>query len=243
MLCASEVCIHTRGHLGGFDDRKRPAGHTCARGMARLLTVRACGLVESKHVKLAWNTLISRSATASQKSCCPTHPVVARRSSLRRPLRFAAWRVATWARSTCGGGGPGPRPAGDRRSRLAQVGQRRQRCNVNFEHSPRCAATVTPPHPQSPGRAPKTRKTNPHSGSARHALTFDTKCRGHMSHVSFAGCITQVAPARRTAGGKGRPSTANCLSVGYSLIFSQPPRNEARSLGATHLASTTASRH
>ena len=161
-------------------------------------------------------------------------------ASLRRPLRFAAWRVATWARSTCGGGGPGPRPAGDRRSRLAQVGQRRQRCNVNIEHSPRCAATDSA---SVSGSAPKTRKTNPHSGSARHALTFGTKCRGHMSHVSFAGCITQLAPARRTAGGKGRASTANCLSVGYSLIFSQPPRNEARSLGATHLASTTASRH
>jgi hypothetical protein len=51
MLCASEVCIHTRGHLGGFDDRKRPAGHMRTRGMARLLTVRAYGLVESKHVK------------------------------------------------------------------------------------------------------------------------------------------------------------------------------------------------
>lgn len=148
MLCASEVCIHTRGHLGGFDDRKRPAGHTCARGMARLLTVRACGLVESKHVKLAWNTLISRSATASQKSCCPTHPVVARRSSVVAPasVTLRASRRGAWPRghgpaSTCGGGGPGPRPAGDRRSRLAQVGQRRQRCNVNFEHSPRCAAT------------------------------------------------------------------------------------------------------
>jgi hypothetical protein len=242
MLCASEVCIHTRGHLGGFDDRKRPAGHTCARGMARLLTVRACGLVESKHVKLAWNTLISRSATASQKSCCPTHPVVARRSSLRRPLRFAA--RGAWPR------GPGPRAAVADRDRGRQViGGRDSRRSDSagrgavtlISNILRGARRLTPP--QSPGRAPKTRKTNPHSGSARHALTFDTKCRGHMSHVSFAGCITQVAPARRTAGGKGRPSTANCLSVGYSLIFSQPPRNEARSLGATHLASTTASRH
>lgn len=156
-------------------------------------------------------------------------------------VRFAAWRVAT--------SGHGPRAAVADRDRGRQViGGRDSRRSDSagrgvtlISNILRGARRLTPP--QSPGRPPKTRKTNPHSGSARHALTFDTKCRGHMSHVSFAGCITQVAPARRTAGGKGRPSTENCLSVGYSLIFSQPPRNEARSLGATHLASTTASRH
>ena len=167
------------------------------------------------------------------------------RGGSRSGVRYAvdtAWRVATWAR---------PRAAVADRDRGRQViGGRDSRRSDSagrgvtlISNILRGARRLTPP--QSPGRgsAPKTRKTNPHSGSARHALTFGTKCRGHMSHVSFAGCITQVAPARRTAGGKGRPSTANCLSVGYSLIFSQPPRNEARSLGATHLASTTASRH